>query len=118
MLSTSEQPHGSVPLNSLYRIDTLTVPVANRTKFFELVNETHAVLRRQPGFQRDLIVERADSSASCDFVTLVEWDSREAMEAAGEAVQRRHQQLGNDVQRYIADNGIAIDRGVYRPVVA
>ena len=47
--TTNDQP--------FYRIDRFVVPDAARAEFIGRVRMTHAVLRQQPGFVRDALLE-------------------------------------------------------------
>ncbi len=52
--TTNEQP--------FYRIDRFVVPDAARAEFIGRVRMTHAVLRQQPGFVRDALLEHPGES--------------------------------------------------------
>ena len=43
---------------SIYRVDKFIVPQAAREEFLKKVHDTHSVLRHQPGFIRDTILEQ------------------------------------------------------------
>ncbi|WP_295809666.1 antibiotic biosynthesis monooxygenase family protein [uncultured Nitratireductor sp.] len=98
----------------VYRVDKFAVPVPAREEFLERVSATHETLRQQPGFVRDVILEQASGPGTFNFVTLVEWESPDAIERAGEAVARMHAQTGFDRHEMIARLGIAADIANYR----
>lgn len=109
-----------------YRLDTFTVPAAGRAEFLGRVAATHAVLRAQPGFVRDAVLERplagpsevdgsgADASV---IATLVEWESEQAAAPVAAAVAAAHRAAGFDRAEMFARLGIRADLAAYRPVV-
>lgn len=106
-------PAGQQPI---YRIDKFAVPAAARAAFLANVAETHAVLRRQPGFVRDLVVEQSGGPGRFNFVTLVEWTGEDAIAGAAAAVQARHAAIGLDPRAFVAAAGIDGDVALYRAV--
>ncbi|MBB5754309.1 antibiotic biosynthesis monooxygenase [Prosthecomicrobium pneumaticum] len=98
----------------LYRVDRFVVPAPGRAEFLDRVRATHAVLRRQPGFVRDAIVEREAEGGASMVVTIAEWESAAAIEAAGRAVAAAHAADGFDRRALIARLGIAAEIGTYR----
>ncbi len=105
-----------LPAGPIYRIDKFAVPAAARDAFLAAVAETHAVLRRQPGFRGDRVVEQCGGPGRFNFVTLVEWAGAEAIEAAAAAVRQRHAALGLDPRALIEAAGIEADLALYRAV--
>lgn len=104
------------PTPAVYRVDRFSVPEAGRAEFLERVAGTHAVLRLQPGFVRDAVLEKTSTPGAVDIVTVAEWESAEAIERAGAAVRRMHAETGFDRAEMFARLGIEADIGVYRPV--
>lgn len=98
----------------IYRIDKFMIPDGARREFLERVQQTHALLRQQAGFVRDLVVEKDAGPAEFNFVTVVEWRGRADMDAAGSAVAALHKSLGFDRTAFIARTGIRADIGNYR----
>lgn len=100
----------------VFRIDGFTVPAAARDAFLRRVEATHRVLRKQPGFVTDRIVERPLGTTACRMITMVEWTDDDAIANAVRAVKQAHAGDGFSAADFIADNGIVADVGVYRPV--
>ncbi len=78
----------------LYRIDKFNVPQSARGEFLENVRNTHQFLRTLPGFVRDALFEQTSGPGAFNVVTLVEWESAEALEAAKKAVMAKHAEEG------------------------
>src|SRR5258708_1848332 len=71
---------------TVYRVDKFVVPGPAREEFLERARRTHALLKAQPGFLQDLILEQSSSPGEFNFVTIVEWAGKEAVETARAAV--------------------------------
>lgn len=102
----------------VYRVDRFTVPAQARDAFLEKVNATHELLRTQPGFIRDFLIERDRGPDGYDILTFVEWESAAAIERAKEAVAERHEEAGFDPRKMFVRLGIEADRANYRPVAS
>lgn len=98
---------------SRYRIDKFVVPRAAMAEFSGAVQDTHAVLRRQPGFVRDLILDQVSGPGDFNMVTFVEWADADALAAAVEAVRSFHRSVGFDGRSLAERLGIRGDIGIY-----
>lgn len=105
-------------MSNLYRIDTMSLPVAAREPLLVAVSATHDILRAQPGFVRDMVVERRGEAGRIHLLTLVEWASEAAMHAAGPAVQHHHNATGFDRARFLAQHAIQMEPAIYHPLSA
>lgn len=99
----------------VFRVDKFAVPPGAREEFLEKVLATHQVLRVQPGFVRDAILEQTAGPGEFNFVTIVEWISTASMEPAREAVAALHARMNFDAREMIARLGIRADLGNYQP---
>ena len=104
--SQQQSPH--------YRVDKFVVPSAARTEFLDRVAATHATLREQQGFIKDVILEQASGPGAFNFVTMVEWESVDAVERASKAVAEMHARTGFDRHEMIARLGIEADIANYQ----
>lgn len=102
----------------VYRLDRFVVPPAARREFLMRVSETHAILRRQPGFIQDFLVEKPADDGGTVIVTMVEWDSRETVERVVPVVRAAQRQAGFDPRETIARLGITGDIGLYEAIGA
>lgn len=77
-------------------------------------HETHSLLRTQPGFVQDRILEQAEGEEATRIATMVEWTDDGSMRAAGDAVRRMRRESGFDPQTFMTQRGISADMRVYR----
>lgn len=54
-----------------YRVDKFKVPRAARNDFLERVLSIHELLRTQPGFVQDFVLEQVGGPGSFNIVTIV-----------------------------------------------
>src|ERR1700751_1019336 len=109
---SSDQPNAS--REPFYRIDKFAVPPAGRNEFLGKVAVTHALLRWQEGFVRDLIMEQQSGRGIFNVVTLVEWTGPEAVARVSAAVAELHKKMGFDRHKMIARLGVRADIPNYR----
>lgn len=102
----------------VYRVDKFVVPAEAKDEFLGRVRMTHAVLRRQPGFIQDFVLEQSGGPGQFNFVTLAEWESQEAIENAKVAVMAMHKETQFNAQEMFARLGIKADLGNYKRVDA
>ena len=100
---------------SVYRVDKFVVPAAAREEFLRRVEETHQLLRRQPGFIRDAILEQVSGPGRFNIVTIAEWESQEAIDAARTVVSKAHVERGFDPQETMRRPGVEGGNAHYRP---
>lgn len=100
-----------------YRLDTFAVPTHGRDEFLGRVAATHAVLRAQPGFVRDVILERPSGPDASTIVTFVEWASEQAAAPVAAVVAAAHRAAGFDRAEMLGRLGIRADLAPYRPAV-
>lgn len=101
------------PAASRYRIDKFVVPAGALAEFSGAVQDTHAVLRRQPGFVRDLVLDQVSGPGEFNVVTFVEWADADALAAAVEAVRGFHRSVGFDGRLLAERLGVRGDIGIY-----
>ncbi len=100
----------------IFRVDKFVVPAHAREEFLDKVHATHAVLRTQAGFVRDAILEQSSGPGEFNFVTIVEWETSDAIEGARRAVAAQHQKMNFDAQAMISGLGIRADIANYERV--
>jgi heme-degrading monooxygenase HmoA len=98
----------------IYRVDKFKVPAWSRAEFIDTIERTHDRLRAAPGFILDAVLEQADGHGHFTFVTVVIWESREAIEAARAAVVADGKTTGFNRQEMLFRFGIQADLGSYR----
>lgn len=97
-------------------MDGFRVPAAARAEFLERVGETHAFLRRQPGFVEDHLLEKTAGPGMLNLVTIAVWADAAAVEAAKAAVQAWRRETGFDPQALMTRLGIEAELGNYRKI--
>ena len=100
----------------VYRLDKFIVPLGVREEFLAKVKSTHQLLRNQPGFIQDFLLEQPVSDEAIRVVTLVEWEDQQSIDNARTAVKAMHQQTGFNAQELIARLGIKAEMGSYQPI--
>jgi heme-degrading monooxygenase HmoA len=99
---------------SIYRVDKFVIPSAARQEFLDKARMTHALLKKQPGFLQDLILEQSSGPGEFNFVTIVEWANQEAIENARAAVQALHREINFNAQELFARFNIKADIANYK----
>lgn len=101
---------------TIFRVDRFVVPQAAREEFLRRVRETHEILRRQPGFVREVLLERISGPGRFNIVTVVEWESQAAIDAARAAVETARAATGFSPQETLQRLGIEADMANYRQI--
>ncbi|MBI3432044.1 MAG: antibiotic biosynthesis monooxygenase [Hydrogenophilales bacterium] len=99
---------------TIFRIDKFVVPQAAREEFLQRVRETHEILCRQPGFVRDALLEQISGPGRFNIVTVVEWESQAAIDAARAAVEAACAATGFNPLETMQRLGIEADMANYR----
>jgi hypothetical protein len=102
----------------IYRVDKFVVPVPARDEFLHRVKKTHGMLKVQPGFLQDTVLEQVAGNGVFNFVTIVEWESQASVENAKAAVTSLYQQTNFNPQEMFDRLGIKADLANYRRVDA
>ncbi|CAI2933059.1 antibiotic biosynthesis monooxygenase family protein [Aminobacter niigataensis] len=100
----------------IYRVDRFTVPDGARAEFLDKVRQTHELLRVQPGFLQDMVLEQPSMPGEHNVITIVEWESEAAIASAKAKVQSMHAQANFNPQELIARLGIKADIASYRHI--
>jgi heme-degrading monooxygenase HmoA len=101
-----------------YRVDKFVVPNDAREEFLSKVRPTHALLKAQPGFRQDFVLEQSSGPGEFNFVTIVEWASQEAVENVRAAVVELHREMNLNAQDLFARLGIRADLAYYKRLEA
>ena len=101
----------------IYRVDTFKVPAWSRAEFVDKVERPHDRLRALPGFVLDAVLEQADGHGRFRLVTVVIWESRQAIEAARAALGADRNATGFNRQEILFRFGVEADFGSYRELM-
>lgn len=107
----------STTSDRVYRLDTFVVPNEARQEFLARVKSTHELLRAQPGFIQDFLLEQPAAGGALNIVTLVEWRDAKSIDNARVAVMERHKAIGFNPQELFARLGIKADLGTYKGII-
>jgi heme-degrading monooxygenase HmoA len=99
----------------IYRVDKFIVPDEARSEVIGKLRSTHALLKEQPGFVQDFVLAQSSGPGEFNFVTIVEWESEEAVENARSAVMALHREMNFDPQEVFARLRIKADLANYKP---
>lgn len=112
------QADASSMTQRIYRVDKFVVPNPARENFLAQVKHTHQLLRAQPGFIQDFLLEQPADSDEFNVITIVEWQAKKAIENARAAVMAMHKSTGFNPQEMFVQLGIKADLGNYTPIHA
>ena len=101
---------------TIYRIDKFVVPRAAREELIQRVYETHEILCRQRGFIRDALLEQISGPGRFNIVTVAEWESQVAIDAARAAVEAARAATGFNAHETMARLGIDPDMANYKHI--
>jgi heme-degrading monooxygenase HmoA len=93
------------------RVDRFTVPQQAREEFIARVRMTHDLLRKQPGFLQDFLLEQPAEPGFFNVVTVVEWENAAVINTVRSVVSAAHRQAGFNPQELIARHGIKAELG-------
>ncbi|HSX85542.1 MAG TPA: antibiotic biosynthesis monooxygenase [Cellvibrio sp.] len=100
----------------MYRLDKFIVPVGVRDEFLAKVKNTHKLLRDQPGFIQDFLLEQPLPDETVQIATLVEWQDQQSIDNARHAVMAAHKSSGFNAQAFTERLGIKMEMGNYQPI--
>ncbi|MBT1063163.1 antibiotic biosynthesis monooxygenase [Bowmanella sp. Y26] len=101
---------------SVFRVDKFIVPQASKQEFLQRVLATHEILRKQPGFIQDQLLEQVAGPGRYNIVTIAQWQSQATIDAAKAVVMEAHQAMGFSAQETMQRLGIEGDIGNYQVI--
>jgi heme-degrading monooxygenase HmoA len=99
----------------VYRVDRFVVPNSIRAEFLDKVWQTHEVLRVQPGFLQDMLLEQ-HADGEHRIVTVVEWENESAVASAKINVKAMQRKMNFNPQEFLAQNDIRAEIGNYQHI--
>jgi len=97
-------------------IDKFFVPAASKAEFYERMHINRNFLNNLPGLIRQDAYEYSDQDGNLICVSVAQWESKEAIAKAKEAVQAEYKREGFDMPGMLKRLNITIDRGIYTDV--
>ncbi len=117
-LTSTNTPGGMQELRTrqVYRIDKFKVPKPARAEFIQKARIPHEFIKTQPGFIQDFIFEQTGGPGAFNFVTVVVWESADALDAARQAVTAKYREIGFKPNELFDRLGIEADLANYSPL--
>lgn len=100
-------------MSAVYRVDKFVVPEQALEEFWSLVRRTHVVLREQPGFLHDVLLEQHSGPGRFNTVTIVKWSSVDDLATARTAVEQAHRDADFRPVEFFERTGIEPDLANY-----
>lgn len=98
---------------SIHRIDKFVVPPEAVPAFVAQMQHIQQTLRGLPGCLRQMVLTQSSGPGEFNVITLVEWESTEAVSRAQEIVQRQFAAEGFNPSEFVREQGIRADLGFY-----
>ena len=108
-------PTPAAPTNATFRVDRFAVPSDVLDSFMARLRITQRLLDELEGCRQNLVLLGAVEGDSVGVVTIVEWASGPAMEAAKTAMHAHYASEGFEPAAFIRQLGVRADIGSYRP---
>lgn len=97
----------------VFRVDKFVVPDEARDEFVNSLRRTHELLAEQPGFVQDFLLEQSGGPGEFNFVTIVEWESPDAIGDARTTVKAMHERWDFDPEELFSSRDITADIATY-----
>lgn len=97
-------------------IDKFFVPKAAITEFKKRMDDNRRLIKTLPGFLMDEVYEQADAAGNLNIITIACWQNTEAMSAAKGVVQAEYVKTGFNMQKFLQESEIKMERGIYKEV--
>ncbi|WP_283150118.1 hypothetical protein [Silvimonas soli] len=98
---------------AVYRVDRFVVPAHALPAFMARVHIIDQRVRSFAGCKQNLVLSQASSTSDFNVVTIVEWESMQALAVAREAIQRQYAEEGFDPAAFMLELGVRPDMGMY-----
>lgn len=101
----------------IFRVNRFAVPAEGREEFMMLVHRTHEVIRTQPGFVDDLILEQHSSAGPFNVLSILQFEGEHVLQPVIAAVAKSDEEAGIDRQALSRRLGVETDIGFYHSAV-
>jgi heme-degrading monooxygenase HmoA len=99
----------------VFRIDRFIVPESAVEAFMRRVQRIQSLIDPLPGCRQNLVLTQARDAGTLRVLTVVEWETTAAMDAARAYVQQQYAQEGFDPPAFMRQLGVEADLGLYQP---
>ncbi|HZH17830.1 MAG TPA: antibiotic biosynthesis monooxygenase family protein [Archangium sp.] len=97
--------------NLHFRIDNFSVPDEAREEFEDTMRRNLTFLQGLPGFRGHVVFEKTGGPTTFNIVTIAVWESKEALDKAGEQVRAYYKAIGFDMPARLARWGVRAELG-------
>jgi len=97
--------------NLQFRIDNFSVPEGSRDEFEAAMRRNRAFIKTLPGFLGHVVFEKTGGPTPFNVATIAIWESKEAVDRAGEEVRAYYKKIGFDMPAMLARWGIKAEVG-------
>lgn len=94
-----------------FRIDNFSVPDAARQEFEDTMRRNQAFIQKLPGFRGHVVFEKTGGPTTFNIATIAVWESKEALDKAGERVRAYYKEIGFDMPAMLARWGVKAELG-------
>lgn len=98
------------------RVNRFSLPEEARPEFMELLERTHRVMREQPGFIDDMILEQQAGADILSLITIIQFEGEHVLQPIIAAVARSDREAGIDRQALSRELGVEASVGFYAPI--
>lgn len=98
------------------RVNRFSLPEEARPEFMELLERTHRVMREQPGFIDDMILEQQAGADILSLITIIQFEGEHVLQPIIAAVARSDREAGIDRQALSRELGVETNVGFYAPI--
>lgn len=95
-------------------IDRFIVPEAAKAEFMERMAINRNLIKKLPGFIRDVAFVRESELGELHCITVAVWESEAALKAAKASVQAAYQEQGFNLPAMLERLDIRMERGQFR----
>ena len=99
--------------DSVFRIDKFFAPPEALPSFLERLRHIQEILSAIPGCQQNLVLTQTGGTGEFNVLTIVEWASAQAMNAAKTIVQKKYAEEGFDPESFMIKLGVRAELGIY-----
>jgi heme-degrading monooxygenase HmoA len=109
-LSRKDKP---MSITSVFRVDSFFVPSASQSEFMARVQRTRLALEGMDGCKTNWILQGPDEPGGSRVVTIAEWESPAAFDAAKDAMTKKYAEEGFHPPAFIRSLKIEANLGEY-----
>ncbi|MCC2610611.1 antibiotic biosynthesis monooxygenase family protein [Neorhizobium petrolearium] len=99
------------------RVNRFSVPAGARDEFMRLIGRTHDIIRAQPGFIDDMVLEQNSGADTFNLITILQFEGEHVLQPVIAAVAKADAAAGIDRQMLSRRLGVETHVAFYSPVM-